>query len=345
MEQNPQKIRLQTYTFLAIVLTMLVVVVLMFRPLLNTLLLSAILAIIFRPLYKTLLKKFKSEAVSASLTVFIVLFVLFAFFWIFGQLLYGEIHSLYDGFKSGQFVFNRTDLIEKLPNIAREPVTTLTSDLNSLLTKAATGAFQSFSSLISNLAEFFFNLFLVFFAFFYLLKDGGSLKKIILAVSPISNNQENILFEKVILSVNGVIKGTFFVAVIQSLVALVGFLIFGIPNPLLWALCTFLAAFVPNIGTTLVTAPAVIYLLLTGHTGSAVGLLVWGSLAVGLIDNILSPKLVGHSAQLHPLLVLLSVVGGLALFGFLGILLGPIIMAVFSALVSMYITNFKEYLE
>jgi predicted PurR-regulated permease PerM len=132
-------------------------------------------------------------------------------------------------------------------------------------------------------------------------------------------------------------------AIIQGVVAMIGFTIFGVPQPLLWGLFTVMAALVPNVGTSLSLIPAVIYLLVTGHIGAGIGLAVWGMLAVGLIDNLLSPRLIGSRIQLHPLLVLLSVIGGLQFFGFLGFLIGPILLAVFVAMVDIYRSDFKKY--
>ena len=337
--------KIQIIAFLGIVLIMLVLVALMLKPLANILLFSGILAVIFRPFYNALLKRFKNTSAAAGVVVFVVLTFLVLFIWGFGQLLFNEIADLSFRFKSGEFVFNRSEIISQLPSFLQDTVRTLSADINSVLGKAASGVFQSFSTVVSNLASFFFSLFIAFFAFYYLLKDGSKLKYLVLEIAPISGGQENLILEKIIKSVNGVVKGTFLVALTQSIIALIGFIIFGVPNPLLWAMCTFVAAFIPNIGTAIVMIPAVAYVFLTGHTGAGIGLTIWAVVAVGLIDNILSPKLVGRSAQLHPLLVLLSVIGGLQLFGFLGFLLGPIFMAVFVALIEMYTVDFKEYLQ
>ena len=99
---------------------------------------------------------------------------------------------------------------------------------------------------------------------------------------------------------------------------------------------TAITALVPGVGTALVITPAIIFLFLTGNTFGGVGLLVWGFTAVGLIDNFLGPKIVGRGMQLHPLAVFLAVLGGLAFFGPLGFLLGPLVMSVCVALVDMY---------
>jgi predicted PurR-regulated permease PerM len=164
-------------------------------------------------------------------------------------------------------------------------------------------------------------------------------------ISPIADKQESILFAKVVQAINGVIKGQFLVALIQGVVATVGFIIFGLPNPVLWGLVTVIAALVPTVGTSLVIIPSVVFLLITGHTGAAIGLLIWGAAAVGLVDNFMGPKLISSSVRVHPVLVLFAVFGGLQLFGILGFLIGPILMAIFVALIDMYRTDFKTYLE
>ena len=126
------------------------------------------------------------------------------------------------------------------------------------------------------------------------------------------------------------------IALIQGVLTAIGFSIFGIPHSILWGTVTIVVALIPGIGTALVLLPGIIYLFAIGETGSGIGLLVWGVLAVGLIDNLLGPKLVGRNLQLHPLLVLLSVLGGIAFFGPVGIFLGPICVSLLFALINVY---------
>jgi predicted PurR-regulated permease PerM len=107
---------------------------------------------------------------------------------------------------------------------------------------------------------------------------------------------------------------------------------------------TVVAALVPTIGTSLSIVPAVIFLLITGQVPAAIGLAIWGLVAVGLVDNFIGPKLIGGSTKLHPVLVLLSIIGGIQFFGILGFLIGPIIMAIFVSMVEMYREEFTDYL-
>jgi predicted PurR-regulated permease PerM len=122
-------------------------------------------------------------------------------------------------------------------------------------------------------------------------------------------------------------------------------LIFDIPAPAVWGAVAAIAAFIPGIGTSLVIVPGIIYLLLTGNTAYAIGLAIWGAVAVGLIDNVLGPHLVNKGVHIHPFLILVSVLGGLSTFGPIGFILGPLVLALLFALLEVYRTSFTDISE
>jgi predicted PurR-regulated permease PerM len=337
--------KLQVFSFLSILLVAFIVVVFLFKPFLNIMALGIIATILFYPVYSYFLRKIKNSTWSAFLTVLVVVFIFLIPLALFGQLLFSEILDVYHKFRDGALVLNRADLIQSLPPQIQDLVESLSRDFNSLVAKFSANAFAAFSSLVSNVASFFVSLFLLLFTIFYLLRDGEKITKVLMDISPINDDQEHALIERVIIAINGVVKGSFLIALVQGFIATIGLFLFGVPNPLLWGFFTVMAALVPNVGTSLSLIPAIIYLFITGHTGSAIGLLIWSALAVGLIDNVLGPKLIGSKARVHPLLVLFGVLGGIQFFGMIGFLLGPILVAVFVALVDMYRTDFKDYLE
>ncbi|OQW98324.1 MAG: hypothetical protein BWK74_04780, partial [Desulfobacteraceae bacterium A6] len=131
--------------------------------------------------------------------------------------------------------------------------------------------------------------------------------------------------------INSVIKGNLTVAVIQGALTSAGFAVFGIPNAVLWGSVTAIAALIPGVGTSLVLIPAILFLFLSGKFLSGFGLLAWGAGAVGLVDNFLGPKLVGRGMQMHPFIILLSVLGGIGFFGPIGFLLGPLAISLLFA--------------
>jgi predicted PurR-regulated permease PerM len=131
-----------------------------------------------------------------------------------------------------------------------------------------------------------------------------------------------------------------FVALIQGVVMGIGLWIFNVPNPALWGVVAAVASLLPMIGTALVSVPAIIFLFATGSTASSLGLLVWSVVAVGMIDNFLSPIIVGKKIHLPSIIILFSVLGGISLLGPVGILIGPLTVSLLYTLISIYRNEF-----
>jgi predicted PurR-regulated permease PerM len=337
--------RLQMFSFLALLLGALLIALILFKPFFNVLAFGAIIAILFAPINRRLNDRFKSPGRAAALTLLLIILIILIPLSLFGQLIFNELVNVYNHIRDGSLVIDRGQIMAGLPDQIQSLIENFTRDLNSTLARFTNNAFQAFSSIVSNIANFFLSLFLFFFTVFYLLKDGSKFKEVLMDISPLNERQENELVTKLGEAVNGVVKGSFIVALSQGVIATIGFLIFGVPQPILWGMFTIIAALVPTVGTSISLVPAIIYLLITDHIGAAIGLTIWGALAVGMVDNVLSPLLIGSKTRLHPLLVIFSVLGGIQLFGFLGFLLGPIFMAVFVTLVDMFRHEFKDYLD
>jgi predicted PurR-regulated permease PerM len=188
----------------------------------------------------------------------------------------------------------------------------------------------------SGVAKMLLSTFVFIIAFYFLLKDGRQLKEYLVALSPLADKDDNKIVSRLETAVSASIKGSLTIGLVQGILTGIGFSIFGVPNAVLWGSVAAIAALVPGIGTALVIVPGVAYLFLTGETMSGIGLLAWGVVAVGLIDNILGPRLVGQGMRLHPLAVFLSVMGGLAFFGPLGFLLGPLAFSVCLAFIDIH---------
>ena len=310
---------------------------LMFFPFLNIIALGAILAVLFFPLKLRIAKYIKSETLASLTTLVLASLIVIVPLYGIGQLAFNEIYNLYSHrSEHGQIIFNAESLVRNLPAPLAGVVQDILNNIGEKIGNFAGNLFQSFTTLAANVAGFVIDFVLLAFTFYYLLRDGQKFKNFIGHILPLPLSQETLLVEKVEMAVKGVVQGSFLVALTQGLVATVGFLIFGVPGAFLWGAFTVLAALVPNFGTSLSLVPAVLYLFITGHTGAGIGMSIWGALAVGTIDNILGPQLVGARTQLHPLLVLFSVIGGMGLFGILGFLIGPILMAIFVTLMEIY---------
>lgn len=178
--------------------------------------------------------------------------------------------------------------------------------------------------------------FLLLVALFYLFRDGKSLKQYAIELSPLDSEDDEDIFSKATLTINSVIRGTLIIAVVQGVLAAIGFTVFGIGNPALWGVVTALTALIPGVGTALVNFPVIVYLLVTGDYVAGIGYIVWSAALIGMVDNILAPMLIERKVKVHPFMILLSVLGGLIFFGPIGFLAGPIILVVAMELLKLY---------
>jgi predicted PurR-regulated permease PerM len=197
-------------------------------------------------------------------------------------------------------------------------------------------SFANLDTIFSSVTKLAFQIFIMLFALFYLLRDGTKLKKALIALSPLIDTYDEKIIAKVKQAIRSVVAGSLVVSIIQGILTGLGFLIFGVPNPALWGSFAVVAALIPGFGTSLVLIPGIIYLFLDSTQLHAFGLLAWGALAVGLVDNYLSPILINRGIQIHPFIILLSVMGGLAFFGPIGFIAGPLVVALLSALFEIY---------
>ncbi|MFA5000684.1 MAG: AI-2E family transporter [Candidatus Paceibacterota bacterium] len=327
--------------FLLILLSLsLVLSFFVLKPFLYSLILASVFAIVFQPLYRQLLKRVRQQTWLASfLTILILItFILIPLTFLVSQI-FQEAQGLYFSLTTN---FNQQSLTEFWPGLGQRlsaisPIfDNLSFDLNQYVQNILSFFVQNLGLVFSNLAKIIANLFVFLIAFFFLLKDGEQLKQKIISLSPLTKNDDEIIIKKITQAVNLVIKGSLLIAILQGLSSSIGFLIFGVPNPIIWGTLAAVGALVPSVGTAIVIVPAIIYLYLTGQVISAIGLLAWGILAVSLIDNLLGPKFVGKGIGLHPLLILLSVLGGLSLFGPIGFILGPLTVRLLVSLLDIY---------
>jgi predicted PurR-regulated permease PerM len=171
---------------------------------------------------------------------------------------------------------------------------------------------------------------------FFLLRDGGRLRAAMRSISPFSEAQETHIFDHLGKTVKGVLGAMVVVPLVQGFVATLGFWAFGVPSPILWGVAVTLAAMVPILGSPLGWVPACVYTLLLGRPAAAGGLFVFGVAVVSGIDNVVKPLVLRGTAQIHPLLGFLSMLGGILAFGGLGFLVGPVILSLVLSAMRIY---------
>lgn len=188
---------------------------------------------------------------------------------------------------------------------------------------------NSLSKVTQVTAIFLVNLFVMLYAMFFFLVSGPTLVQQIMAFLPLSASDKDKIL-KIGLSVSkATITGTLVIGVVQGALGGIGLAVAGIPGAAFWGTIMVVLSIIPGVGTALVWAPAVIFLFINGQNVAATGLTIWSVAAVGTVDNFLRPRLVGRGARMPDLLVLVSTLGGLSLFGALGLIIGPVIAAMF----------------
>jgi predicted PurR-regulated permease PerM len=188
---------------------------------------------------------------------------------------------------------------------------------------------------VGGFVGFVVEVFFVIFTMYYLFRDGERLRAAAYEMAPLSDSKAREIFDRTGEVISASVYGVLVIAVIQGVLGGLAFWVLGLPSPLLWGVVMIFLSMIPMLGAFIVWVPAALYLGLTGHWASALILTVWGALVIGSADNFLRPKLVGERTRLHELLIFFSVLGGLQVFGVLGIVLGPVIVAITIALLDV----------
>lgn len=178
--------------------------------------------------------------------------------------------------------------------------------------------------------------FFVIFTMYYFFKDGDNIARTVRDSLPLDREEADSIMTRTREVIDASVYGVISIAIIQGTLGGLAFWILGLPSAIIWGVTMTFLSMVPMLGAFLVWVPAALYLVLTGHWVKALLLALWGTLVIGMIDNFLRPKLVGSRTRLHELLIFFSVLGGLSVFGVLGVVLGPVVLAITLALIDVY---------
>jgi predicted PurR-regulated permease PerM len=182
---------------------------------------------------------------------------------------------------------------------------------------------------------FVVEIFFVIFTMYYFFRDGERMREAVYSVLPLNDRRAHEIIDRTQEVISASVYGVLVIALIQGALGGLAFWALGLPSPLLWGVVMVFLSMIPMAGAFVVWVPAAIYLVATGHWGKAIMLTVWGALVIGTVDNFLRPKLVGEKTRLHELLIFFSVLGGLQVFGVIGLVLGPVVVAITIALLDV----------
>lgn len=329
---------------------------LVFRPFFSVIILSAVFVTLLYPVYSWLLKKLKgrsSLAAFLSVLAFVLIIVIpignfvvllakestETYALMEEKILAGELDSAVNrlftevlDFQQNYFAFVDLESIN---------VSQIFLDFgNRLNTFIVSGA----AFLIKGTTQLITSLFFLLLTMYYFFKDGKAFLEKLSFLTPISNRYDRKLFDRFQQISKSTILGSLVTALAQGLVAGIGYLIVGAPA-LFLGVATGFAGLIPIVGTALVWVPTVLVLILMGSYYKALFLLIWGVVAVGITDNVIRTIIVQGQANIHPLLVFFSIFGGVAVFGFLGIIFGPLILAIMLTMLHIYELEYHQVLE
>lgn len=319
--------------FLALLLIILSFIIL--RPIVLAIITGLVLAYIFYPVYKKLLKVFREKNTTAFIMCMIILIIIFIPLWFLVPII---VKQVFDFYSYTQKVNLANTVKEAFPSLFSSETFTreFTTALNNLISKAANLITNAFSSLLVNLPTIIIQMVVILFVFFFALRDATKLGEYMKSLSPLNKDLEENLTKQFKDITFGVLYGQIIVGIIQGALTGIGLAIFGVKHVLLLTAIAMLTAIIPFIGAWLVWLPASIILITSGSVTSGVGLMIYGAIFVSWIDNIIRPYIVSKRAKVHSVVIFIGMIGGLMIFGTIGIFLGPLVLAYLLILIDLY---------
>lgn len=343
--------KLETRTFLAMLVGVSLAFVLLMKPFFGPIFWAIAIALIFHPFQLLLVRWLGARPnVNALITLAVCMLIVVIPVLVLITSLVAEGLGIYekiqDGdIKPGEYIDQVNTSFPAIQGLLaqfdisfaeiRDRVVSLFVGGSQFLAKQALGIGQ-------NTFQFFLGLALMVYLAFFLLRDGSKLVDLLIRALPLGDERERLLFAKFAEVTRATVKGNLLIAIIQGALGGIIFWLLGISGALLWGVVMAVFSLLPAVGAALVWVPAAIYLAAVGDIIPAIVLTVFGMVVIGLADNLLRPILVGRDTKLPDYIVLLSTLGGLAMFGINGFVMGPLVAALFMAFWGIFIREFSE---
>ena len=337
-----------SYFFIALLVFVVGMVIYIFSPFFKVIFWSAILAFAFYPVYAQLNRLLKNETVSALLmTVLIFLLVIPPVIYLVVNLsahafdLYqlatvyvreGRLGALIDHVRSLHVEQNIKDRLDQWKSLKQNLNEWMLSSARAVGNYTATQA----GTITKNVFFVILNILIMFVLVFVFLKDGNAIYRYISEITPLEEKHKRLVFQRISESFSAAIRGQLLTSFAQATVAGIIYWAIGLPLSLFFAMLTFITSMIPMVGTTAVWLPLVIYLAVM-HQYMRAGLLTaFGFFVIGLIDNVMKPALIGKKTHIPYFLLFFGILGGITLFGLMGIFLAPVLLSLFFALIAIY---------
>ena len=321
-------------------------------PFVSIIILSYLLATLFEPIYFFLCKKL-SHNFSSLITCMLVALLIFVPLVFFVGSLSTEAYALFQLTKGTNLAVKFTEFVEGNVLLARlkhllegygftVEIEEFGDELSRFGGTIALFVYNQASSWAANILHFLFNFVMMMLIIFFLLIDRKDLLNYLMRLSPLPDDHERKLIAKFEEISMAILVGNGVCGLIQGILGGVVFAFMDFSSPVIWGVVMAILAFLPIVGIGLVLGPSALVLLLQGNVGQGVGMLVFYLFLSFSVEYLLKPKMVGEQVKMHTLLVFLSILGGLQVFGFLGIIYGPLIVTGFLTLAEIYMVNYDK---
>lgn len=309
-------------------------------PFSSAILWGTVLAVVFAPVYRRLMRSIgHRQNIAALATVAIILLIVILPLTVIGMLVFQEAAGVYAKIQTGEIDFGRIlrQFSEAVPgwvaglldHFALTDLVGVQDRLSAGLARGSQFIAGQALNIGHNMFDFVVSLFVALYLLFFLLRDGDALIARLRDAIPLRGDQRRALFTRFAAVIRAIVKGTVVVAAVQGALGGLMFWFLGVQAALLWGVVMAILSLLPAIGAALIWVPVSFYLLATGAMWHGIALLVFGVLVISMVDNFLRPVLVGGDTRIPDYLVLLSTLGGIAIFGIDGLVIGPVIAAMF----------------
>lgn len=318
----------------AILIVLLVLSFFLLKPIIMAMIIGMLLAFIFTPIYDFAFKYIKRKNITTFLMCLLLIVIIVIPLWYIAPIAINQSIKFYMNSQDLDFV---TPLKTFLPSLfqSEQFSNEIGQAIHSFVTKTTSSLMNSMSDMILNFATLFLQLLVVFFTFFFVLRDKESLIEYIQSLLPFSKEVEKRLFKSSKDLTVSILYGQVLLGIVQGIIAGIGFFIFGVPSAILLTILAALAGIFPIVGTALVWIPVAIYLFIAGNTISALGVVMFGLIS-SVVEGLVKPVFISRRAKMNTALVLFGMVGGMLLFGILGVILGPLILAYLFIIIEAY---------
>jgi predicted PurR-regulated permease PerM len=338
---NQQRIQPRWIALLAATAAGLYLCWLMLLPFINVLAWAAVLVVVFYPVHRRLVERTKRPSMSAMISCLLVIFVILLPLSLITLALVREFSGAAQGLQNYLSAFLDPNsavagrLLGWLGNYIDIEQVRNPQSIQENLQKVLGTVAQRTLGLVGGALGVVVQVFFIIFTMYYLFRDGAKIVHVLPDVLPLERTQSAEIISRTRDVISASVNGVLVIAAIQGALGAIAFFALGVPSALVWGVVMTFLSLIPMAGAFVVWIPAAIFLALTGHYVKAALLVAWGALVIGTVDNFLRPKLVGERTKLHELFIFFSVLGGLHVFGVLGLVLGPVVLAVTLALLDV----------